>query len=150
MALTFAHTAPAPAVLDVRVDGPECAPLDSSDLRRLFPGSSLNQQRLDRLTAWPRVVVAVAGRVAAVATCHKFEGEMRVPDLAIDVPAAGRLAERDVLNALLDAVELAAVAGGCRRVVLTMPKISPVCLERRGYVRINERCAGGWLEKQIA
>ena len=79
---------------------------------------------------------------------------MRVPDIGMDVPAmdAGfasmcRCSERDILNTLLDAVELATIAGGCRRVVVSPPRVSLAFLERRGYVRVNERCAGGWIEK---
>jgi len=143
--------------LDVRVTGPDCDELSDGDLRRLFPGSSLTDARLDRLRQWPRVVVTLGGDIVSVATCQKSEGEMRVPDVGMDVPAmeAGyaaicRCGERDILNALLDAVELAAVAGGCRRVIVSPPRVSLGFLERRGYIRVNERCAGGWIEKTLA
>ncbi len=57
-------------------------------------------------------------------------------------------AQRVVDRLLLDAVELAALAGGCRRVVLlpaAVPEVEP--FERLGYRIVNERCAGAWLEK---
>ena len=143
--------------LDVRVTGPDCDELSDGDVRRLFPGSTLTAARLDRLREWPRVVVTLGDDVVAVATCQKTEGEMRVPDIGMDVPAmeAGfasmcRCSERDILNTLLDAVELATIAGGCRRVVVSPPRVSLAFLERRGYVRVDERCAGGWIEKTIA
>ncbi|HEX6974664.1 MAG TPA: hypothetical protein VF147_09690 [Vicinamibacterales bacterium] len=142
--------------LDVRVTGPDTE-LADGDLRRLFPGSSLTGVRLDRLREWPRVVVTLGGDIVAVATCKKTEGEMRVPDIGLDIPAmeAGyaavyRCSERDILNTLLDGIELASVAGGCRRVIVSPPRVSLAFLERRGYVRVNERCAGGWIEKSLA
>ncbi|OFW04752.1 MAG: hypothetical protein A3H96_10065 [Acidobacteria bacterium RIFCSPLOWO2_02_FULL_67_36] len=143
------------ASFDVRVTGPECDVLSEADLRRLFPGSSLTQPRLDRLREWPRVVVRLGGRIVAAATCKKTEVEMRVPDIGIDAPpptccgGVCRCSERDIVNALLDAVELASIAGGCRRVIVNPPRVSMGFLERRGYVGVNERCAGGWIEKTI-
>ena len=151
---------PSPAVadlatFDVRVTGPDCDVLSDGDLRRLFPGSSLTGARLDRLREWPRVVVTLGEAVVAVATCQKTDVEMRVPDVGIDVPPDGagygssRCSERDLLTTLLDASELACIAGGCRRVVLSPPRVSLAFLERRGYMGVNERCAGGWIEKTI-
>lgn len=145
-----------PTVLDVRVTGPDCDEISDGDLRRLFPGSSLTGSRLDRLRQWPRVVVTRGDEIVAVATHQKTETEMRVPDIGLDVPPGDlgdgpcRCSERDILNTLLDAVELAGVAGGCRRVIVSPPRVSLAFLERRGYVRVNERCAGGWIEKTIA
>jgi hypothetical protein len=142
--------------LDVRVTGPDCDELSDGELRRLFPGSSLTGSRLDRLRQWPRVVVTLGDDVVAIATCQKSGGEMRVPDVGLDVPvpdgnyAVCRCSERDILNTLLDAVELACIAGGCRRVIVSPPRVSLAFLERRGYVGVNERCAGGWIEKTLA
>jgi hypothetical protein len=144
-----APTLPAPS-LDVRIDGPDDL-LTHADLRRLFPGSTLTGPRLDRLRSGPRVIVSAGGEVVAVATCRKTDTEMRVPDVAIDVPAgaAGRWSTREVLNALLDGIELSTIAAGCRRVIVNPPAISLSHVERRGYRRVNERCAGGWIEKTI-
>lgn len=143
---------PAPGVLslDVRIDGPDDV-LTAADLRRLFPGSALTDVRLDRLRSGPRVLVALGDDVVGVATCRKSDGEMRVPDVAIDIPmsAGRRWSPRDVLNALLDAIELSSVAAGCRRVILNPPTDSLAFVERRGYRRVNERCAGGWIEKSL-
>jgi hypothetical protein len=136
--------------LDVRIDGPDDV-LTHADLRRLFPGSSLTEVRLDRLRSGPRVIVALGDEVVAVATCRKSDGEMRVPDVAIDLPpdAARRWSPRDVLNALLDGIELSSIAAGCRRIIVNPPAASLALVERRGYTRVNERCAGGWIEKTL-
>lgn len=136
--------------LDVRVDGPDDR-LTAADLRRLFPGSSLTDVKLDRLKSGPRVLVTLGDVIVGVATCRKSDGEMRVPDVAIDVPAAvgARSSPRDVLNALLDGIELSSIAAGCRRIVLNPPAGSLSFAERRGYRRVSERCAGGWIEKSL-
>jgi hypothetical protein len=142
-------TAPAPS-LDVRIDGPDDL-LTHADLRRLFPGSTLTGPRLDRLRSGPRVIVSLDGEVVAVATCRKTDSEMRVPDVAIDLPraVAGRWSLREVFNALLDGIELSTVAAGCRRIIVNPPTTSLAFVERRGYRPVNERCAGGWIEKTL-
>jgi hypothetical protein len=139
-----AETAP----LEIQVQGPDASTVLDSDLRRLFPGPSLTERRLDRLREWPTVTVRCGGTVVGLATCRKTDTELRVPDLALD-PDCG-CGIHDVLAALLEAVELAALAGGCRRLVIMPPRISPAFLERRGYSAIRERCAGGWLEKALS
>jgi hypothetical protein len=133
--------------LDVRVNGPDCDPVVDADLRRLFPGNALTHERLDRLRTWPRVVVVCGDRPVAVATCQKTEVELRVPEIGLDADCG--CSERDVLNALLDALEIAGLAGGCRRVVINPPRASLAFMERRGYSRVTECCAGGWLEKAL-
>jgi hypothetical protein len=94
---------------------------------------------------------ALGGEVVAVATCRKTDGEMRVPDVAIDVPpgVTDRWSPREVFNALLDGIELSTIAAGCRRIIVNPPATSLAFVERRGYRRVNERCAGGWIEKTI-
>lgn len=136
-----------PGRLEIRVTGPDTELLPDADLRRLFPGSSLTQARLERLRDWPRVSVVCGDRVAAVATCHKTDAEMRVPDIGLDCGCGCN--PQVVVQALLDAMELAGLAGGCRRLVLMPPRDFPFILQRRGYQTISERCAGGWLEKTL-
>lgn len=140
--------------LEIRVCSADCEPLCDRDLRRLFPGSSLTQPRLDRLRLLPRVAIMVGGRVVATATCQKVEEELRVPDLGIDgsLPEATTTAvrgDREIINALLDAIEMAALAAGCQRVIVNPPKVSLTMLERRGYRQIHESCAGSWIEKTV-
>jgi hypothetical protein len=138
-----------PPVLDVSVDGPDGVQLSDGDLRQLFPGSALTGVRLDRLRECPRVLVRCAGQVVAIATYQKSERELRVPDLGLCDPSDASCTRREIVNALIDGVELACIAAGCRRLVVNPPSMSLAFLERRGYVRVNERCAGGWIEKTI-
>jgi hypothetical protein len=137
----------ADTVLEIHVQGPDAGAVSDADLRRLFPGAALTERRLERLRDWPTVTVSCRNRIVALATCKKTETELRVPDLAIDADAP--CDSHDVLVALLEAVELAGLAGGCARIVIMPPRQSPSVLERRGYAAIRERCAGGWLEKTL-
>lgn len=153
--LTSRSGQPESPAMEVRVCGGDCEPMSDADLRRLFPGSSLTQARLDRLRDLPRVLVIMGDRTVGAATCQKVEAELRVPDLGVETSVGGlRLVggppqprEREVINALLDAVEVACLASGCSRIVLSPPKVPLAFLERRGYRRVDERCAGGWVEK---
>jgi hypothetical protein len=143
------------SALDVRVFSHETEPLADADLRRLFAGSTLTAQRLDRLRSWPLIAVTFDSRIVGLASCQKNGPEMRVPDVAVDaitpLQAGGvlRVGEREIADALLDAIETAAVAAGCRRVVVNPPKMPLPHLQRRGYRYIDERCAGGWFEKTL-
>jgi len=140
------------AALEVLVEGPDVPGLTDTDVRRLFPGSTLTSGRHNRLRNWPRVVVRVDDTPAGVATYIQTPFEMQIPDFTVKVPAAagsaGSKLEQRVLDALLDAIELAALAGGCRRVVL-IPSVAAADLERRGYVVVREGCAGAWMEKSL-
>jgi hypothetical protein len=137
------------AGLNARIDDAGCPPISDGDLRRLFPGSSLTGQRLDRLRSWLRVLITHNDRLVAVATCRETDGEMRVPDIALDRTEED-LGVHQILHALLDALELAATAGNCRSIVMSTPPVSPAWLQRRGYRAVRESCAGAWLEKKIA
>lgn len=140
------------AALDVLIEGPDGRGLTEADVRRLFPGGALTGERLNRLRNWPRVVVRVDETPVGIATYTQTPFEMQIPDFTVNVPPAvgserSSLAQR-VLGGLLDAVELAALAGGCRRVVL-IPSMAAGALERRGYVAVREGCAGAWMEKSL-
>lgn len=140
------------AGLHARIDDAGCPPLSEGDLRRMFPGSILTDRRLDRLRSWLRVVIVHDERLVGVATCRETDGEMRVPDIALDRdennPDAGP-GIHQILHALLDAIELAATAGNCRSIVLSTPPVSPAWLQRRGYQAVRESCTGAWLEKSM-
>ena len=136
-----------PDLFEVRVNGPDCDPLSDADLRRLFPGSMLTQGRLDRLREWPRVAITCRGIIVAIATCQKVDLELRVAEVGVDAESA--CDGREVLSVLFDAIELAALAGGCRRVVVNPPKVSLMFLQRRGYHALSEGCAGSWIEKAL-
>ena len=138
--------------LDVVVEGSDASGLTDADIRRLFPGTTLTGVRLNRLRNWPRVVVRVDDKAAGFATYTQTPFEMQIPDFAVSIPSAvgadrGGLTKR-VLDALLDAIEVASLAGGCHRVVL-IPSAGAADLERRGYVVVREGCAGAWMEKSL-
>ena len=136
------------AGLNARIDDAGCPPLSEGDLRRMFPGSALTDRRLDRLRSWLRVVITHEDRLVGVATCRETDGEMRVPDIALDREEQN-LGVHQILHALLDAIELAATAGNCRSIVMGTPPVSPAWLQRRGYRAVRESCAGAWLEKSL-
>ena len=140
-------------VLDVMVEGPEARHLSDADLRRLFPGSTLTDVRLNRLRNWPRFVVRLDEVLLGVATYTQFDGETHIPEVAVDVPARLKrlhpAIDRRVLFALLDAIELASMAGACRRIVVIPPQQAVAVLERHGYIGYREGCAGAWMEKSL-
>ncbi len=133
--------------MQVKVLGPDCAPLSAADLRRLFRGRRLTAARRDRIAQSGRVVATCANRTVGIAAYDRADGELRVHELAVDVSTVS-CAEAQVINALLDALEVACLAGGGRRLVL-LPRaaIATSLLRRRGFVTIAEGCAGSWFEK---
>ena len=136
--------------LDVLVEGPDVRGLTDAEVRRLFSGTGA---RLNRLRNWPRVVVRVDDALAGVATYTQTPFEMHIPDFAVRVPSAvgadrSGLAQR-VLDALLNAIEVASLAGGCHRIVV-IPSTGAADLERHGYLVVREGCAGAWMEKSVA
>jgi hypothetical protein len=150
-ALSGAWPNPAAAELDLRVEGPDVRGLTDAEIRRLFPGGT-SGARLNRLRNWPRVVVRVDDVPVGVATYTQTPIETQVPDFSVEVPPALDVEYPylvpQVLDALLDAIEIASLAGGCRRVVL-IPLGGGADLARRGYMFVNEGCGGSWMEKSL-
>lgn len=142
-----ASSSPAGSTLEVKVLGPHCEQISDLDLRRLFAGSMLTGQRLDRLREWPRMLVLSGERLVGAATCQRIEDELLVPDIGLC--ADNGASEIEVVNALLDALETACLAGGSRRIVLSPPRPSLAMLERRGYKTVKASCAGCWIEKIV-
>jgi hypothetical protein len=136
--------------LQVRVLGPDCAPLSAADIRRLFRGRRLTPARRDRLSLSGRIVAACGSRIVGVVAYDPADGELRVHEFGIDAQQA-LCAEEQVVNALFDALEAACLAGGGRRlVVLPRAVVAPNVLRRRGFVTIAEGCAGSWFEKTFS
>lgn len=87
-------------------------------------------------------------QLVGLASYERTDDELRVHEIAVDPDLS--FGPSDILRQLLDAVELAALAGGCRRVVLLPSAVVAVePFERLGYRIVNERCAGAWLEKSL-
>lgn len=134
------------APMQVRVVGPDSAGLTPTDLRRLFRGRRLTPARRERLAQSGRVTATCAGRVVGVAAYERVDFELRVHEFGVD--AAAPCDVEQIATALLDALEVACLAGGGRRLVL-LPRaaISAALLRGRGFVNIAEGCAGSWYEK---
>jgi hypothetical protein len=132
--------------LQVRIVGPDAAGLSPSDQRRLFRHRALSRHRRDRLARSNKVVATHGAHIVGLASYERAGDELRVHEIAVDPDLC--FGASDILRQLLDAVELAALAGGCRRVVLLPAAVVQVePFERLGYRIVNERCAGAWLEK---
>ena len=141
------HSLSAP--LTVRVVGPESASIGAADLRRLFAGRSLSRARRERLATARRVLVLTGQRIVGLAAFDRSDDEVRVCELAVEPNIC--FSVQDILRQLLDALELACLAGGARRVVLLPAAVvAATTLERLGYETVAEGCAGGWLEKRFA
>jgi hypothetical protein len=140
------ETAPVPSPVQVRVVGPEAACLTPSDLRRLFRGRRLTPARRERLRNSGRVVAACGTRIVGLAAYEREDGELRVHEFGVDDAATCTLDQ--IATALLDALEIACLAGGGRRLVL-LPRaaLTGHLLRSRGFVPIAEDCAGSWFEK---
>jgi len=131
----------------VQVLGADADPVPPADLARLFPELRPFSPRFDRLAQSARVEVSSDEALVGLAIYLRAEDELRVPELAVSPgPHNG---SREVLHTLFDALEVACLAGGHRRLVVTPPPSALAMLQRRGYELIREGCAGTWLEKRF-
>ncbi len=134
--------------LHVRVLAPESPPMPPPDLRRLFVGQRLTQARRLHLARCPRILAERGGRPIGLAVYEQVGDELRVHELGIDPTAA--VGAHEVAAALLDALELACLAGGGRRLVLTPRALSlDPEVELCGYHPGADRHAGAWLQKTL-
>lgn len=130
------------------MSGPEGCALSPADLRRLFQGRRLTPARRERLAASGRVVARFGSRIVGLAAYETLGYEVRVHEFGADtgcpVPA------EQIAGVLLDALEVACLAGGARRLVL-LPRavVLPGLLRARGFVTMAEGCAGSWFEKSF-
>jgi len=150
-ALSGAWPTPEPAVLDLRVEGADARGLTDGDVRRLFPGPTTGE-RLNRLRNWPRIVVRIDDVPVGVATYTQTPIETQIPDFAVEIPHSFDVdhanVRRQVVDALLDAIQIASLAGGSRRIVV-VPASCIKDLFRHGYLAVTEGCGGSWLEKSL-
>ena len=135
-------------MLQVRVLGPESPALTPAVLRHLFAGRSLSRARRERIAGATKVIAQHGTRILGLAAYERAGDELRVSELAVEPTLC--FGVHDILEQLLDAIELACLAGGCRRLVLLPAAVvSTTPLERLGFQLITEGCAGGWLEKRF-
>lgn len=132
--------------MQVRVVGPDSAGLSPTDLRRLFRGRRLTPARRDRLAGSGRVVASCGGRIVGVAGYERADAELRVHEFGVDALSACPVEQ--IVTSLLDALEVACLAGGGRRLVL-LPRavVTSALLRPRGFLPIAEGCAGSWFVK---
>jgi hypothetical protein len=130
----------------VRVVGPDSVQPGAADLRRLFSHRMLTRARRERLARSARVIATYRSRTVGLASFERTNDEIRVHEFAFEPDLC--FSTQDILRQLLDALELACLASGGRRLVLLPQAVVAVSpLERLGYHLINEGCAGAWLEK---
>jgi hypothetical protein len=125
--------------------------LTDADIRRLFPGQ-IAGDRLNRLRNWPRIVVRIDDVPVGVATYTQTPMETQVPEFAVEIPSSIEPnhpdVRRQVMASLIDAIEIASLAGGCRRIAI-VPTGRIKDLVRHGYATVSEGCGGSWLEKSL-
>ncbi len=129
-----------------RVLGPDSGGPTPTDLRRLFKGQRMTAARRSRLGLSGRILSMCGTRVVGLAAYERSERELRVTELGLDQTSA--CGTDEIAIGLLDALELACMASGARRLVL-LPRatLADALLRRRGYVSIAEGAAGNWFEK---
>jgi hypothetical protein len=138
-----------PDRVNLRVVGPDAACLSPDDLRRLFRGRTLTPARRARILNGGRVLAACGTRVVGLAAYERSDEALRVHEFGTD--AAAPCSTDEIATALLDALEMACLAGGGRRLVL-LPRAASAShlLRARGFVPIAEGAAGSWFEKVYA
>ena len=136
------------AAMHYRVLGPDRGGVSAADLRRLFRGQCLTPARRSRLQQGSRILALCGRRVVGLAAYDRSDRELRVEEVGLDATSA--CAPAEIANGLLDALELACLAGGVRRLVL-LPHagIADVVLCGRGYTTIPQVAAGTWFEKHF-
>jgi N-acetylglutamate synthase-like GNAT family acetyltransferase len=103
--------------------------------------------RRARLEHGARIQVMQGSRLVGLAAYERSDRELRVCEIAVDPTCRRELVEAS----LLDALELACLAGGARRLVMLPRATSDTeMLSRHGFHAIAEGCAGTWFEKTVA
>lgn len=137
---------PPPAPLQVQVLGPDATDRGLAEVRRLLSIRSSGRFRRDRLAHATRVVARSGADVVGVAAYERVGAELRVIEMVVE--SATTVCHTDVIEQLLSALEMAALAGGCHRVVLLPSAVlAATALEPLGYRVMTEGAVGGWLEK---
>ncbi len=84
-----------------------------------------------------------------MAAYDRGDGELRVYEFGLDASSA--CGTDQIADGLLDALELACMAAGSRRLLLLPHAAATIThLRRRGYHAIAEGDAGTWVEKTFS
>ena len=140
--------APPDTVMKVCVMGPDAPGPSLEDLRRLFRGHRLSPVRRARLIDCGRVVAHCEGRIVGLAVYQRLEVEVRVYEFGVDeqVPCGVEA----VVARLLDALEVACLAGGCRRlVVVPHGQVEDRFFTERGFAALAHGSATHLFEKRF-
>jgi hypothetical protein len=137
------------APMQFRVLGPDSGTLPPNDLRRLFRGQRLTAARRKRLDQGARILAMCGNRLVGLAAYERADRELRVYEFLLDVGSA--CSTDEIAGRLLDALELACMAGGARR-LLMLPRATTAAavLANRGFRAIAEGSAGTWFEKTFS
>lgn len=137
-----------PTAMQFRVLGPDSGGPSTTDLRRLFRGQRLTAARRDRLLHGGRILALCGNRVVGLVAYERNDRDLRVGEVGLDPESpCGTVG---IAAGLLDALELACMAGGARRLVL-LPRthLDTGLLRRRGYTMLADSAAGTWFEKRF-
>jgi hypothetical protein len=129
-----------------QVLGPDNGGVAPADLRRLFPGQRLTAARRNRLGRGGRILAMCGSRVVGMAAYDRAEGELRVYEIGMDPGSS--CGTDEIASGLLDALELACMASGARRLLLSpRAALTGSLMRRRGYVTVGEATGGAWIQK---
>jgi hypothetical protein len=136
------------APMHFRILGPDAVGVSHPDLRRLFRGQRLTSARRNGLAHGGRILALCGSRVVGLAAFERTERELRVGELGIDTDATCPMCE--IADGLLEALELACVAGSVARLVL-LPRagVFDEVLRQRGFTAVAQVAAGTWFEKRF-
>ena len=135
-------------VMKVCVMGPDVPGPSHEDLRRLFRGHRLSPVRRARLNDCGRVVAHCEGRIVGLAAYERLEVEVRVYEFGVDEQSPCGV--EAVVTGLLDALEVACLAGGCRRlVVVPHGQVEDRFFADRGFNAVTHGSASHLFEKRF-
>jgi len=137
------------SAMHFRVLGPDGGGPSVSELRRLFRGQRISAVRRHRLEQSGRIIALCGPKAVGLAAYERSDRDVRVHDVGIDTTSPCGL--ETISNGLLDALELACLASGSRRLLLLPRTGFPTdVLRRRGYLAIADGgAAGSWYEKRF-
>jgi len=149
MSLVEQSRPPEATPMHFRVLGPDNGGVASTDIRRLFHGQRLTAARRSRLAQGGRILAMCGSRVVGMAAFDRADGELRVHEIGLDTESS--CGTDAIANGLLDALELACMASGVRRLVL-LPRAALMgpLMRRRGYVTVGEATGHTWVQKTFA